>query len=42
MIPNAKDYNSGIYSCSPSNANIASIRVHVLKGKYWNGNWFKY
>ncbi|CAO1422771.1 unnamed protein product, partial [Diamesa hyperborea] len=31
MIPNAKDYNSGIYSCSPSNANIASIRVHVLK-----------
>lgn len=27
--------DSGKYSCYPSNTEITSIRVHVLKGKWW-------
>lgn len=26
--------DSGKYSCAPSNANVSSIRVHVLNGMY--------
>lgn len=33
LIQNADETNSGKYSCSPSNAIIASIRVHVLNGE---------
>lgn len=33
LIQNADETNSGKYSCSPSNAIVASIRVHVLNGK---------
>lgn len=35
LIQNADETNSGKYSCSPSNAIVASIRVHVLNGKWW-------
>ena len=34
LIQNADETNSGKYSCSPSNAIVASIRVHVLNGKW--------
>ncbi|CAO1420343.1 unnamed protein product [Diamesa hyperborea] len=34
LIQNADETNSGKYSCSPSNAIIASIRVHVLNGEH--------
>lgn len=33
LIQRADIPDSGKYSCSPSNADVASIRVHVLKGK---------
>ncbi|CAL4131392.1 unnamed protein product, partial [Meganyctiphanes norvegica] len=32
ILDKAKVHNSGTYTCSPSNANEASIRVHVLSG----------
>ncbi|GFY51608.1 neurotrimin [Trichonephila inaurata madagascariensis] len=32
-IKNAEASDSGNYSCSPSNADVASIFVHVLKGE---------
>lgn len=32
LIQNADETNSGKYSCSPSNAIVSSIRVHVLNG----------
>lgn len=35
LIQNADETNSGKYSCSPSNAIVASIRVHVLNGKWF-------
>uniref|UniRef100_A0A182WUT0 Ig-like domain-containing protein n=1 Tax=Anopheles quadriannulatus TaxID=34691 RepID=A0A182WUT0_ANOQN len=33
LIQNADLDDSGKYSCSPSNADVASVRVHVLNGK---------
>ncbi|KAB0800616.1 hypothetical protein PPYR_06356 [Photinus pyralis] len=33
LIQNANWRDSGRYSCSPSNADVASVRVHVLNGK---------
>ncbi|CAG9828293.1 unnamed protein product [Diabrotica balteata] len=33
LIQNAGIQDSGKYSCSPSNADVASIRVHVLNGE---------
>lgn len=38
LIQNADETNSGKYSCSPSNAIVASIRVHVLNGKFFRGD----
>lgn len=35
LIQNADLADSGKYSCSPSNADVASVRVHVLNGKTW-------
>lgn len=32
LIQNADLADSGKYSCSPSNADVASVRVHVLNG----------
>ena len=32
MIRGARVDDSGIYTCSPSNAKVASVKVHVLKG----------
>lgn len=32
LIQNADLADSGRYSCSPSNADVASVRVHVLNG----------
>ena len=32
-LRDAQVHNSGQYTCSPSNAKTASIRVHVLSGK---------
>lgn len=34
LIQNADESNTGKYSCSPSNAIVANIRVHVLNGKF--------
>lgn len=34
LIENADLTDSGKYSCYPSNTDIASIRVHVLNGKF--------
>lgn len=33
IIQHADISDSGKYSCSPSNADVASVRVHVLNGK---------
>jgi hypothetical protein len=33
LIQNAEVTDSGKYSCSPSNADVASVKVHVLNGK---------
>lgn len=33
LIQNADLADSGRYSCSPSNADVASVRVHVLNGE---------
>lgn len=33
LIQKAKQTDSGVYTCTPSNANAASIRVHILNGK---------
>ncbi len=34
LIQNADLPDSGKYSCDPSNAEVTSIRVHVLNGEY--------
>ncbi|KAJ9587903.1 hypothetical protein L9F63_018684, partial [Diploptera punctata] len=34
LIQHAELSDSGKYSCSPSNADVASVRVHVLNGEY--------
>lgn len=34
LIQAAQPSDSGEYSCAPSNANMASIKVHVLNGEY--------
>ncbi|XP_037031829.1 lachesin-like isoform X2 [Bradysia coprophila] len=34
LIQNADLADSGRYSCSPSNADVASVRVHVLNGEH--------
>ena len=36
LIQNADLADSGKYSCSPSNADVASVRVHVLNGNYYS------
>ena len=33
LIQDARVTDSGKYSCSPSNADVASVRVHVLNGE---------
>lgn len=35
LIQHADISDSGKYSCSPSNADVASVRVHVLNGKFF-------
>ncbi|MPC80302.1 hypothetical protein E2C01_074879 [Portunus trituberculatus] len=45
-LEDAQVHNSGLYTCSPSNAKPASIRVHVLSGEwaaranYWHVTCF--
>lgn len=39
LIQDAELTDSGKYSCSPSNADVASVRVHVLNGKLASGMW---
>lgn len=34
MIQDAQDAHSGVYTCSPSNAIVGKIRVHVLNGMF--------
>uniref|UniRef100_A0A6P7G5B3 Vascular endothelial growth factor receptor 2-like n=1 Tax=Diabrotica virgifera virgifera TaxID=50390 RepID=A0A6P7G5B3_DIAVI len=34
LIQKAGQSDSGLYTCTPSNANTASVRVHILNGKY--------
>lgn len=34
LVQDAAPADSGRYSCSPSNAEVASVRVHVLNGLY--------
>lgn len=34
LVRQAAAADSGRYSCSPSNAEVASVRVHVLNGQY--------
>lgn len=34
LIQDAELTDSGKYSCAPSNADMASVRVHVLNGKW--------
>lgn len=34
LIQDAELTDSGKYSCAPSNADMASVRVHVLNGEY--------
>lgn len=34
LLQTAQPSDSGEYRCKPSNANMASIKVHVLNGKY--------
>jgi hypothetical protein len=34
LIQQAELKDSGKYSCSPSNADVASVYVHVLNGEY--------
>lgn len=36
LIQKAVQSDSGTYSCSPSNANSANVRVHILNGKSAN------
>ncbi|CAO1426323.1 unnamed protein product [Diamesa hyperborea] len=36
LVQNAEVTDSGRYSCAPSNADVASIRVHVLYDKSYN------
>jgi hypothetical protein len=35
LVQDAAPADSGRYSCSPSNAEVASVRVHVLNGNYY-------
>ncbi|XP_030753590.1 zwei Ig domain protein zig-8-like [Sitophilus oryzae] len=34
LIQKAVQKDSGLYTCSPSNANSATVRVHILNGEY--------
>ncbi|XP_060526820.1 zwei Ig domain protein zig-8 [Cylas formicarius] len=34
LIQKAVQKDSGLYSCTPSNANSATVRVHILNGEY--------
>ena len=34
LIRAARPADSGVYSCAPSNARVATSRVHVLQGKW--------
>lgn len=34
LVQDATPADSGRYSCAPSNAELASVRVHVLNGNY--------
>lgn len=33
LIQKAMQADSGLYTCAPSNANSANVRVHILNGK---------
>lgn len=33
LIQKAVQADSGVYTCTPSNANAANVRVHILNGK---------
>ncbi|KAJ8938306.1 hypothetical protein NQ314_011537 [Rhamnusium bicolor] len=35
LIQKAGQGDSGLYTCTPSNANSASVRVHILNGEYF-------
>ena len=35
MIQDAQDAHSGVYTCSPTNAIVGKIRVHVLNGMFF-------
>lgn len=39
LVQKAIASDSGLYTCEPSNANPASVRVHILNGKYTRGRW---
>lgn len=39
LVQKAIASDSGLYTCEPSNANPASVRVHILNGKYTRGWW---
>uniref|UniRef100_A0A6P7G068 Uncharacterized protein LOC114336072 n=1 Tax=Diabrotica virgifera virgifera TaxID=50390 RepID=A0A6P7G068_DIAVI len=34
LIQKAGQSDSGLYTCTPSNANTASVRVHILNGEH--------
>ncbi|XP_076036659.1 zwei Ig domain protein zig-8-like [Oratosquilla oratoria] len=40
LLQNAREEDSGIYRCAPSNLNATSIRVHVLNGKVLSSSEF--
>ena len=41
LIQTAQTSDSGEYSCKPSNANTASIKVHVLNGECLHSAWLR-
>lgn len=40
LIQKASSSDTGYYSCDPSNANSATVRVHILNG-WWPLNYFQ-
>lgn len=37
LVQKAVQTDSGLYTCTPSNANPTSVRVHIVDGKYSKG-----
>lgn len=35
LIQQATHADTGFYSCSPSNTDVAMVKVHILEGKYY-------